>query len=240
MGNENGEWIMYGVREDDPSCLHTPEELLAYVNRVGFLPLFKNGIPGFSVEEHTVSRYWWSEDEIRDPWCWRQILAGSEKIAYGKFFCKKAGFISLDWLPVFANARRNGYDFDARWDDALASYRSKRIMDQFEGNDELFSFALKQRAGFGKDGEKNFEGTVTDLQMQTYLVIRDFRSRLNRQGLPYGWKIAVYAKPETLWGYDFVTGCYREDPSVSQERIFRQMQAQFPDVPEKLLRNALQ
>ena len=35
------------------------------------------------------------------------------KVAYGKFFDKKAGFISLEWLPYFANYRRSGYDFDA-------------------------------------------------------------------------------------------------------------------------------
>lgn len=32
--------------------------------------------------------------------------------------------------------------------------RQKRIMDCFFGQEEWFSFALKQRAGFGKSGEK--------------------------------------------------------------------------------------
>ncbi|MFQ7451379.1 MAG: hypothetical protein ACLRNQ_07965 [Flavonifractor plautii] len=41
--------------------------------------------------------------------------------------------------------------------------------------DERFFFELKRQAGFGKGGEKNFEGTVTDLQMGGYLLIRDFR-----------------------------------------------------------------
>lgn len=40
-------------------------------NESGFLPLFKNGIPGFSLEERTVPDYWWSGDEERDPWEWR-------------------------------------------------------------------------------------------------------------------------------------------------------------------------
>ena len=46
MGNEAGEWIMYGVKWDDPECIHTVEEAIAYINEVGFLPLFKNDIPG--------------------------------------------------------------------------------------------------------------------------------------------------------------------------------------------------
>lgn len=59
-------------------------------------------------------------------------------------------------------------------------------MDRFSEKNEWFSFELKRNAGFGKDGEKNFEGTVTDLQMRIYLLIRDFRQRVNKKGTPYG------------------------------------------------------
>ena len=51
------------------------------------------------------------------------------------------------------------------------------------------------RIGFGKGGEKNFEGTITRLQMQTYLCIRDFRQKLNKKGQPYGWPRAEYTTP---------------------------------------------
>ena len=54
MGNESGTWVMYGVDWDDPECIHTVEEATEYINRIGFLPLFKNDIPGFSLEERTV------------------------------------------------------------------------------------------------------------------------------------------------------------------------------------------
>ena len=136
MSVENGEWVMYGVDRDDPSCLHSIEELEAYVDETGFLPLFGNRIPGFSVEEHTVAADWWSEDPKVDPWDWRGIIARRGHLAYGKFFNNKAGYISRKWLKYFVNYRRDGYDFDARWDDELASYRQKRIMDLFEGKQE--------------------------------------------------------------------------------------------------------
>lgn len=90
---------------------------------------------------------------------------------------------SGEWLPVFANYRRDGYDFDARWADELASRRQKKIMDLFMGENsdqELFSNAVKEQAGFGKGGEKNFEGTLTSLEMETYLVCRDFQQRKNK------------------------------------------------------------
>ena len=47
MGNESGTWIMYGVSREDPECIHTVDEAVEYINKVGFLPLFKNEIPGF-------------------------------------------------------------------------------------------------------------------------------------------------------------------------------------------------
>ena len=54
-----GEWIMKGCRRSDPECLHSPEELLELVREIGFLPLFSNSIPGFSVEEHAIPRVWY-------------------------------------------------------------------------------------------------------------------------------------------------------------------------------------
>ena len=72
-----------------------------------------------------------------------------------------------EWLPCFVNYRRDGYDFDALWDDRKASIRQKKMMDLFaeENEDaELYSSEIKQNAGFGKEGEKGFEGTITNLQ----------------------------------------------------------------------------
>ena len=99
MGNEAGEWIIHGVTWDDPKCIHDVDEAVEYINRVGFLPLFKNEIPGFSLEERTVAEYWWSDDPVRDPWRWRIAIAKKHDVLYGKFFAKKAGFISKKWLP---------------------------------------------------------------------------------------------------------------------------------------------
>ena len=145
MANESGTWIMYGVSEDDPECIHTVEQAMEYINEIGFLPLFKNEIPGFSLEERTVPEYWWSGDIERDPWEWREIIAGTGRVAYGKFFDKKAGFISKEWFPYFANYRRDGYDFDALWDDEKASMKQKKIMDLFaeeNADAELYSFEV--------------------------------------------------------------------------------------------------
>lgn len=229
MANEHGEWIMRGLDWDDPARIRSWEELLDWIDEIGFLPLFKNEIDGFSVEENTSDLYWWTGDAEQDPWEWRELIARSGRATYGKFFGKKAGFVSKAWFPHFANSRRDGYDFDSRWDEELASMRAKRIMDQFTENDELFSFQLKQLAGFSKGGEKNFDGVVTELQMQSYLIIRDFRRRLNKKGAPYGWPISVYSTPEALWGYDHVASAYSLEPKESRERIRAQVKQNFPD-----------
>ena len=233
MAVENGEWIMRGPDRDNPACIRSWETLVDWIDLVGFLPLFRNGIEGFSAEEHTCP------DVDRDPWEWRQIIARSGRVAYGKFFGKKSGFISRAWFPHFANWRRDGYDFDSRWKDELATARQKKIMDQFLAKDERLSFDLKQLAGFGKGGEKNFEGTVTDLQMQGYLLIWDFRQRRNKRGQPYGWPHSVYATPESLWGRDHIASAYSTDPARSRELVFRQVQTCFPAATDEALRAVL-
>ena len=44
---------MQGLEWDDPLRIRTWKELIRWVNEVGFLPLFKNGIPGESWDRIT-------------------------------------------------------------------------------------------------------------------------------------------------------------------------------------------
>lgn len=243
MAVEDGVWIMRGLDWNDPYRIRTWQELVNWINEVGFLPLFANKVEGFSAEEHVSPDYWWTGVREQDPWEWREIIAASHQVAYGKFFDGRAGFISLKWLPYFANHRRSGYDFDARWEDGLASRREKKIMDMLTGRDEdgdmtfpddqILSTQLKKMCGFGKGGEKNYPGTVTGLQMQTYLVITDFHRRVNRRGEEYGMPVSVMLPPEAVWGYEAVTAAYSESPEKSRQRIFDRIREQFPGAEDK-------
>lgn len=58
MAIENGEWIMRGLDWDDPYRIRSWQGLIHWIDEVGFLPLFKNEIHGFSAEEHTSDLYW--------------------------------------------------------------------------------------------------------------------------------------------------------------------------------------
>ncbi|MDO4816141.1 MAG: hypothetical protein Q4A83_06005 [Bacillota bacterium] len=229
MGCENGEWIMRGVAEDDPHRIKSAEELIEYIDEVGILPLFRNEISDFSVEDRTVAEHWWSGNIDLDPWEWRGAIARSGRVAYGKFFHGKACCISLKWLPDFINFRRDGYDFDSRCDEGLVPHKLARIMACFENASEQYSNELKAKL----PGEKYLDAAIGELQMQTYLVIRDFRQRLNKKGLPYGWAIGVYATPESIWGGDFVTSAYFREPSESLERLISLIRSQHPELTEK-------
>lgn len=68
MAIENGEWVMRGLRWDDPYRIRSWQELIRWIDEIGFLPLFRNEIDGFPAEEHTSDRYWWSGDPEQDPW----------------------------------------------------------------------------------------------------------------------------------------------------------------------------
>lgn len=239
MAVENGDWIMHGLAWDNPYRIRTYRELINWINEIGFLPLFKNEVKGFSAEEHVSDLFWWTGDPEQDPWVWRELIARTDEVAYGKFFNRKTGFISLKWLPYFANYRRDGYDFDARWDDELANIRCKKIMDVFSVKKDQTGFELKQAAGFGKNGEKNFDGIMTDLQMQTYLVIRDFRRKKNKRGAEYGMPVSVYTKPETLWGYKMMASAYKEEPETSRQRIFDHLKQLYPQENDVQIRKLL-
>ena len=232
-------WYMKGCGRNDPKRLRGPEDLVDLVREIGFLPLFSNAVPGFSVEERTPAEDWWTDDPAGDPWAWRQALAPDDRVAYGKFFDRKAGFVSKEWFPDFANWRRDGYDFEGMYEDGKMKRRNKQIMDAFETDGqmrglELLSCDLRRKAAV----EKGFEGALTELQMQTFLIVNGFRQRRNRMGDGYGWHVGVLVTPETKWGYGRVNGAERE-PAASRGLIRKQVERFFPDAGEKSIQKVL-
>lgn len=236
------DWTMRGLDPRDPRRIRSAAELTDRVRGIGFVPFFAGDIPGFSVEEHTASNAWWTGNRDTDPWEWREVVAAEHAIAYGKFFDGRAGFISPEWLPRFANARRNGWDFDGKWQNGDASHRERAIMEHFvdpESDDvpaftgaSILSTDLKRLSGFGKGGEKNYPGILTSLQMQLYLMIGGFKRRTNRRGGEFGMPVSVIMTPESIWGYDAVTAAYGESPAESWRQIYAHVQALFPEAGE--------
>ena len=228
----DGKWIMEGLNRNDDSRIKTTAELTEFIDDLGFLPLFKNNIKGFSVEEMTAAEGWFGGIPNEDPWEWREIVAAEGRLAYGKLFANKAGFLSREWYPIFAAYRRNGYDFDSRYEDGLASHRAKRIMDVLEQAEFLPSNEIKKLAGFGKEGEKGFEGVMSALQMQTYITVHSFRRRINKRNEEYGWPVANFIISEKQFGAEHVRSAYHLSLDEAKMQIINRIKEKFPSASE--------
>ena len=93
---------------------------------------------------------------------------------YGKFFCGKAGFIAKEYFPDFCNYRRQGYDYDALYDEGFMKRSDKEIVDYLSRSGPILTSQMKKELGFGKDGKKGFDSIITRLQMQTYIGVTEF------------------------------------------------------------------
>lgn len=215
-------------------------DLIAAIEEFGFLPFFANSIEGFSVEEHITWDCWYHSDTGEwQAWEWKGPVIRSTGCAYGKFFEKKACYISREWFPDFANRRRDGYDFDARWDDGLASRGDKELYDLIDGSAPILSSELKRIGNYRKDGVKGFDTMINRLQAQCYVLISDFVYRTDRYGKPYGWGVAEYSTPERFMGGDFTDRVYRRTPQESFDRILSRFRTLFPQEDEATLRRFL-
>lgn len=150
---------------------HSADDLIAAVEQYGFLPFFRNEIHGFSVEELCPPELWFADD-VDGPWEWKGPAARSGKCLYGKLFNKKAGFVSREWIPDFANFRRDGYDFDARWDDGLASYKDKELYEAIAGEGRMLSKRLKEALNYRKGGNTGLRRASRDFKCRAMSASR--------------------------------------------------------------------
>ena len=217
--------------------ISSKEDLISAINEYGFLPFFTNSIEGFSIEEHTVPECWYNGSEDFWPvWEWKGPVIRETGCAYGKFFENKACYISAEWFPDFANYRRNGYDFDARWDDGLAAERDLRLYELIERSAPVLSKELKRMGDYRKGGNKGFETIITRLQAQGYVIINDFVYMRDKHGRTYGWGVAEYTTPEQMMGAGFTDRVYVRSPEESYERLMAHFRELFPDEDERTLK----
>lgn len=221
----------------DDVYIRTIEDLEQAVEELGFLPYFANSIPGFSIEEHVDPRVWFSGEP--GTWEWKGPVINELNCAYGKFFEKKAVYISKDWFPDFANYRRDGYDFDARYEDGLAERRDKFLYDLVASESPVLSKRLKALGNFRKGGNKGFDTVINRLQAQGYVIISDFVYMVDRHGNEYGWGVAEYSTPEKFMGKRFTGRVYRRSPEESFERIRQHLHKILPEADDRAIRKLL-
>ena len=222
--------------------IYSQAQLMQLIQQVGFLPLLDSGISGYSAEEIVSDdcRYVVFPDGGWDwpLWRWKGPIVTEGDVVYGKFFDKKAGFISVKWLPAFANYRRDGYDFDARFEDGLATHNDQYLYNLIASKHSMLSKDAKILGGYmkprnaGKDDwkpRKGFDTTITRLQMQCYIITSNFEYETGKNGQPYGWGIARYATPEAYLGKSFGKKVYYRTVDASRKRILKHLRSVLPD-----------
>ncbi len=220
--------------------IDSKEDLIDAIDRFGFLPFFENSIAGFSIEEHITQDSWYDPSTGEwSAWEWKGPVIRETGCAYGKFFEKKACYISREWFFDFANYRRDGYDFDARYDDGLAPLKDKQLYDLIEREAPILSKRLKELGNYRKGGVKGFDTMINRLHSQCYVLISDFVYMKDRYGNPYGWGVAEYSTPERFMGEFFKENVYSRTPEESYERILSHMQKFLPDTDITTLKKFL-
>lgn len=225
--------------------VHTKQDLIDAIQEYGIVPYFPTSIPGFSLEEHCPPSILFNDTE-ENTWEWKGPVIRATGCAYGKFFEKKAAYVRKDIFLDLANYRRDGYDFDARYDDGLARFQDKQLFDLIEKNAPVLSKDLRQSGGYAysgrwqkTDGKKGFDPSITRLQEQCYVIISDFVYTLDKNGNRRGWGVAEYSTPEAFMGETFSDNVYLRLPEESYERLMDHMRGLFPAAQEKDLKRFL-
>lgn len=225
--------------------VRTKADLIRAVETFGIVPYFSNSIPGFSLEEHCPPQILFS-DSGDDTWEWKGAVIRETGCAYGKFFEKKCAYVRRDLFLDLANYRRDGYDFDARYDDGLARAQDKQLYDLIEEQAPVLSKVLRQSGGYAysghwqkTEGKKGFDPSITRLQEQCYVIVSDFVYTLDKKGNRRGWGVAQYSTPEKFMGEFFSEQVYQRSPEESYARLLDHLRRCFPGAEDRQLKRFL-
>lgn len=225
--------------------VHSRQDLIDAVQEYGIVPYFSTSIPGFSLEEHCSPAILFNDTE-ENTWEWKGPVIRATGCAYGKLFEKKAAYVRKDLFLDLANYRRDGYDFDARYDDGLARFQDKQLFDLIEESAPVLSKVLRQNGGYAysgrwqkTEGRKGFDTSITRLQEQCYVLISDFVYTTDKNGNRRGWGVAEYSTPEKFMGADFSEHVYERSPEESRARLLDYLARLLPGASEKELKRFL-
>ena len=215
---------------DNGEKIHSGAQLAEMVGDIGFLPLLSSGIYGFSAEEMVDDdcRYVVFDDGGWDwpLWKWKGPAVTDGGLVYGKFFNKKAGFVSREWWPDLCNYRRHVYPTPTE------GSIEETILLTLGEQGSLITRELRRACGFtGPKMRSRFDGYVTRLQMACRIVTEDFVYPHDRHGREYGWGWSLLTTPEQLYGRE-ACRCIRT-PEESFARMTEHLQRLLPEASEQ-------
>ena len=210
--------------------IYNSAQLIALIQELGFLPLLDSGITGYSAEELVSDdcRYVVLPDGGWDwpLWKWKGPIVTEGNCVYGKFFDKKAGFISKAWWPDFFNYRRSQHPVPA--DSSI----EETILLTLQEQGSMLTRELRAACGFtGPKMRSKFDAYVTRLQMGCYIVTKDFVYPQDKHGREYGWGWSLLTTPEQLLGREACL-CQRT-PEESFQRIYNHFRKLLPEASER-------
>ena len=212
------------------AMIHNATELMGYIQQVGFLPLLYSGIPGYSADESVDPdcRYVLLDDGSWDwpLWDWKGPIVTEGDCVYGKFFNKKAGFVSRSWWPDLYNWRRHAHPAPS------AGSIEEAILMTLREHGSMITRDLRRACGFTEPKMRSrFDGYITRLQMACRIVTEDFVYPRDKHGKEYSWGWALLTTPEQLLGKD---ACHCErTPEESLERMMEHLKQFLPHATEK-------
>ena len=210
--------------------IHSCPELIDLVRQVGFLPLLDSGVAGYSAEDIVDEdcRYTKSPDGGWEwpLWKWKGQVVSEGGCMYGKFFDRKAGFVSWAWWPHLCNYRRSKYPLPEEGSIEAA------ILDTLRTGGSQITRELRAACGFeGKGMRSKFDAYITRLQMATYIVTEDFVYPVDRHNREYGWGWSLLSTPEELYGREVcLAHC---SPEESRRRIEDHLRELLPGANER-------
>lgn len=210
--------------------IHNATELMDYIQQVGFLPLLDSGIAGYSADEAVDPdcRYVLLDDGGWDwpLWDWKGPIVTESDCVYGKFFNKKAGFVSRSWWPDLYNWRRHSHPAPS------PGSIEEAILMTLREHGSMITRDLRRACGFTEPKMRSrFDGYVTRLQMACRIVTEDFVYPQDKHGKRYGWGWALLSTPEQLLGKE-ACHCDRT-PEESLARMLDHLRRLLPRASEQ-------
>lgn len=216
--------------------IYSSAGLMTFIQEVGFLPLLSSGVLGYSAEEVVADdcRYVMLPDGGWDwpLWKWKGPIVTEGICVYGKFFDKKAGFISREWWPDFYNYRRSKYPKPEE------GTIEDTILTTLQENGSLITRELRAACGFdGPRMRSKFDGYITRLQMGCHIVTEDFVYPTDKHSREYGWGWSLLTTPEMLYGQDACQCPYT--PEKSYCRLLNHFRKILPNATDKQIQKLI-
>ena len=226
-----------------PGEIRTPavlsaEGMLSLIKEYQLIPFFVNPIPGYSVEEHTPSEMWFTEDNL-GPWDWKIECVRSGDIAYGKFlFGGKAAFATVDVYREIMNWRRSLPKYKPTQD-------QQKVLDYLEDQGSITVPEVRKLMGVTKSAA---DALLARIQMQSRIITGDITRVYRGMDLRYnGWQRSSFCTPEALFeemdfpfpGFQPRTLRSSLTPDESLEFLKETVRKVCGDVPDKVLMKML-